>query len=142
MPNRTQVEDLSVSQIAIAATKTTTVTSSAVDTFGYDAATIIFDIGNSGDTLSGSLYWTLTLTECDTSGGSYTAVAAADLLGWSGAASYVIDAPAEDSLAVKVGYKGAKQFIKAVATVTGTHTNGTPMGILAVLGHPSHAPVA
>jgi hypothetical protein len=142
MPNRTQVEELSVSQIIVNAVKTATATSSAVNLAGFDAATIIFDIGNSADTLSGSVYWTLSLTECDTSGGTYTAVAAADILGWAGAATYVIDAPAEDTLAVKVGYAGGKQYVKAVATATGTHSTGTPIGAVAVLGLPSHAPVA
>lgn len=142
MPNREMINTLSVSQVIVNAVKTSTATSSAISLAGYDAASVIFDIGNSGDTLSGSLYWTLSLTECDTSGGSYTAVAAADIVGWSGAATYVIDAPTEDTLAVKVGYIGSKPYIKAVATATGSHSSGTPIGAIAVLGHPSHAPVA
>lgn len=142
MPNREMVNNLKVTQVFVNANRTATTTSDAIGLAGYDAATVIFDIGNSADTLSGSVYWTLSLTESDTSGGSYTAVAAADVVGWNGAATYVIDAPAEDSLAVKVGYIGSKPFIKAVATATGTHSTGTPIGMVSVLGLPSHAPVA
>lgn len=132
--------NIKTTQLAVAAVATATVTSSAVNMQGYDSLCILFDIGNSGDTLSGSVLWTLSLTECDTSGGTYTAVAAADIIGPG--ASYVIDAPSEDSLPVKFGYKGNKQFVKGVATATGTHTNGTPIGIIALQGKPGLAPVA
>lgn len=138
--NREQASNLKVAAATVNAVATGTVTSSAIDTKGYESATVIFDIGNSGDTLSGTVYWTLSLTECATSGGSYTAVAAADIVG--GVASVVIDAPSEDSLAVKFGYKGNLPFIKGVATATGTHSNGTPIGIISVLGNPHVAPVA
>lgn len=142
MTTREIVSELKVTQVFVNATRTATTTSDPIDTAGYNSATVVFDIGNSGDTLSGTLYWTLSLTECDTSGGSYTAVAAADITGWAGAASYVIDAPAEDSLAVKVGYIGSKRYIKGVATATGSHSSGTPIGIISVLGGASNAPVA
>ena len=139
---RDLVNNVKVTQVAIAATKTGTVTSDPVGMAGYNSLMFIYDIGNSADSLSGSLLWTLSLVECDTSGGNYTAVAAADILGWNGAATYVIDAPTEASLAVKVGYIGNKPFVKALATVTGSHSSGTPMGIVAVQGEARHNPVA
>lgn len=142
MTTREINSELKIAQAVVNAVATTTVTSAAIDTAGFNAATVVFDIGNSGDTLSGTVLWTLTLTESDTSGGSYITVAAADLVGLGGAASYVIDAPTEDSLAVKIGYIGSKRYIKGVATATGTHTNGTPIGIVSVLGGASNAPVA
>lgn len=134
--------NIKATQVAVPAVATNNVTSSAIDMQGYDSLCVIFDIGNSGDTLSGSVLWTLSLTECDTSGGSYTDVADSDVLTPTGTNDYVIDAPAEDSLAVKFGYKGNKRFVKAVATKTGTHTNGTPIGIVAIQGKPGIAPVA
>lgn len=139
MPNRENVSNLKFAAALVPAVATNTVTSAAISLQGHDSATVLFDVGNSGDTLSGSVYWTLSLTECDTIGGTYTAVAAADIE--SGVASYVIDAPAEDSLVVAFGYIGSKPFTKGVATATGTHSNGTPIGILSVLGDPMVAPV-
>lgn len=140
MASRDLASDIKLTQVVVPAVKTTTTTSSAIDTAGYESLTVLFDMGNSGDTLSGTLYWTLSLTECDTSGGSYTAVADADIVG--GTNSYVIDAPAEDSLAVKFGYIGNKRYVKGVATATGSHSSGTPIGIVAILGHAQNAPVA
>lgn len=132
--------NLKITQVAVNAVASADVVSSAIDTQGFDALEVVFDVGNSGDTLSGTLYWTLKLTECDTSNGTFTDVAAADLL--NGVATVVIDAPAEDSAAFKFGYRGNKRFVKGVATKTGTHTNGTPIGIIAIQGHPQIAPVA
>jgi hypothetical protein len=142
MTTREIVSELKITQIFVPAVRTAATTSDVVDTAGYNSATLVAHMGNSGDTLSGSLYWTLTVTESDTSGGSYTAVAATDLVGLSGAASYVIDAPAEDSLDVKIGYIGSKRYVKLVATPTGSHSTGTPIGMSSILGGASNAPVA
>lgn len=132
--------NITTSQVATPAVATADVTSSAIDISGYGSLAVLFNIGASGDTLSGSVYWTLKLTECDTSGGTYTDVAAADT--HNGVATVVIDDNAEDATVVKFGYKGSKRYVKAVAAKTGTHTNGTPIGIVAVLGSPADAPVA
>ena len=136
--------NIKASQLEIAAVKTTTVTSAAVDTAGFESLAIIYDIGNSGDTLSGSIYWTLSLTESDVSGSGYTAVAAGDVQVQGGTfgtdSTYVIDAPSEDSRTVKFGYTGSKRYVKALATATGSHSSGTPIGIIAIQGDPAIAP--
>lgn len=124
--------NISVVQASAPAVATASVTSSAIDLQGFERVAVIFAVGATGDTLSGSIYWTLKLTECDTSGGSYTDVVLADL--HNAAATVVIDSNSEDETAVKFGYKGSKRYLKAVATQTGTHTNGTPIGVLALLG--------
>lgn len=131
--------NVKVTQVEIPAVKTATATSDTIDMQGYDSLAVIFNVGNSADTLSGSVYWTLSLTESDDDS-SYTAVAASDL--HNEEATTVIDAPAEDSLAVKFGYKGNKRYVRAVATATGSHSSGTPIGIVAVQGNPTVAPVA
>lgn len=123
--------NISVSQPVAPAVATASVTSSAIDLQGFNSAAVLFAVGGSGDTLSGSIYWTLKLTECDASGGDYTDVVLADL--HNAAATVVIDSNSEDETVVKFGYKGNKRYLKAVATKTGTHTNGTPIGVLAVL---------
>lgn len=118
---------------------TTTKTSTVIDLKGYNSASVIFAVGLSGDTLSGSVYWTLKLQESDNDS-DYTDVAAADLL--NGSATVVIDAAAEDETSVVFGYKGSKRYLKGVATPTGTHSTGTPLGIVALRGTPAYAPVA
>jgi len=117
---------------------TATKTSSAIDMQGYDSLTVIFAIGASGDTLSGSVYWTLKLQHCDDDA-SYVDVTTAGLL--NSAATTVVDAPGEANTAYSFGYIGGKRYVKAIATPTGTHSTGTPIGMLALRGHPSQAPV-
>ncbi len=131
--------NISVVQVFNPATRTAATTSAEIDAQGYNSLTVVFAVGLSGDTLSGSVYWTLKLTECDTSGGTFTDVAAADIIG---STNIVIDSSSEDETAYKIGYKGSKRFVKGVATPTGTHTNGTPIGIVALKGHASLNPAA
>ncbi len=122
-------------------TSTTTKTSSTIDLQGYNAALVLFAIGASGDTLSGSVFWTLKLQHSDDDS-SYADVTTADLLGGVSAAPIVVDAPGEAQLTYKFGYVGAKRYLKGVATPTGTHTNGTPIGILALRGNANLSPVS
>ncbi len=126
-----------VTQVLAPVVATATKTSSAIDMQGFNSLLVLFNIGLSGDTLSGSVKWTLKLQESDDNS-SYSDVALADL--FQLAASIVIDDPAEDETVIAFGYRGAKRYVKAVATPTGTHTNGTPMGMSAVRGTPSLAP--
>lgn len=117
---------------------TTTRTSSTVDLQGFNSANVVFAIGQSGDTLSGSLYWTLKLQHSDDDS-VYTDVAVADLL--NTAATVAVDSSSKDRTAYSFGYTGIKRYIRGVATPTGTHTNGTPMGIVALKGHAAYMPV-
>lgn len=117
---------------------TSTKTSTAIDLQGYNSANVVFAVGICGDTLSGSLYWTLKLTHSDNDS-DYSDVTTADLE--NTAATIVIDASSEDETVYGFGYKGNKRYLKAVATPTGTHSTGTPLGIIALRGTPSYAPV-
>lgn len=119
-------------------TSTTTKTSTVIDLRGYNSAEVIFAIGLSGDTLSGSVFWTLKLQHSDDDS-IYTDVAVADLNNTS--ATVVIDSSTEDETAYAFGYIGNKRYLKGVATPTGTHTNGTPIGIVALRGTPAYRPV-
>lgn len=119
-------------------TSTTTKTSTAIDLRGYNSAEVIFSLGLSGDTLSGSVFWTLKLQHSDDDS-IYTDVALADLNNTS--ATVVIDSSTEDETAYAFGYIGNKRYLKGVATPTGTHTNGTPIGIVALRGTPAYRPV-
>ncbi len=121
--------DIGVVAAVVPATLTATNTSAAIDLQGFDSATVIIQTGAIGS--SGN--FTPSLTECATSGGSYTEVAAADLIG-----SFT-DPLAASSL-YKIGYRGNKRYIKTVLTLN----SGTSIvaGVVVVKGHAANAPVA
>ena len=127
-----------VTQVLNPITSSATKTSSTVDLKGYNSANFVFAIGASGDTLSGSLYWTLKLQESNDDS-VYNDVAASDIS--SGAATVVVNSSSLDKTAYGFGYIGAKRYLKGVATPTGTHTNGTPIGMVALRSTPAYAPV-
>lgn len=113
-------------------------TSTTIDLQGYNSAEVVFAIGLSGDTLSGGVFWTLKLTHSDNDS-SYTDVPLADL--HNNAATVVVNSAALDETAYAFGYQGNKRYLRAVATPTGTHTNGTPIGIIAMRDTPAYRPV-
>lgn len=117
---------------------TATKTSTAIDLQGYNGANVIFSIGQSGDTLSGSVYWTLKLQHSDDDS-TYADLAAADLN--SPSLTSVVNSSSLDRTSYSFGYQGNKRYLKAVATPTGTHSNGTPIGVVALRGSASYAPV-
>jgi hypothetical protein len=117
---------------------TVTRTSSAIDLQGFYSASVIFAIGTSGDTLSGSVFWTLKIQHSDDDS-TYADVPLAGL--FNSAATVVVDSSTKDKSAYSFGYVAGKRYLKAVATPTGTHTIGTPIAMIALKGHPSLAPV-
>lgn len=131
---------LNVTQSLDPATATATAKGAATDIQGYNSVMHVVNVGESGDTLSGSVYWTLTLQESDTTtDGDFTAVAAADMHGTN---NVVIDAAAEDDAVHKFGYKGSKRYTRTIATATGTHTNGTPISMTAIRSNADVQPVS
>lgn len=105
--------------------------SAAVDRRGYESAEFIYGRGVSGaatDTI------TPVLLEGDTTNGSFTSVAAADILG----NETVLTGSAAAS--GRVGYKGNKRYLKTRLYGVGTATARVNGHI--VLGHPNLAPVA
>ena len=123
----------------IVGNNTTEGTGVGVDLAGFNGALMLAHVGQSGDTLSGSVYITVKFQECDTdTPGSYTDIADADLSG--GANGVVIDAAAEDEVIVQRGYVGSKRWVRVLLAFTGTHTNGTPISAAVLKGLPAHAP--
>lgn len=120
------------------ATRTAATTSTTIDLQGYSSANVLFAVGSSGDTLSGSVYWTLKLTHSDDDS-SYSDVALAELNNSS--ATVVVDSSSKDKTVYGFGYNGAKRYLRAVATPTGTHSSGTPLGIIALRGTAAYSPV-
>lgn len=112
----------------------------AVAVGGYDEVLMVAEQGISGDTLSGSIYWTIAFQESDTTtAGDFTNIAAGDLKG--GVNDHVINAAAEDPTTIIRAYTGKKAYVRILWTQTGTHTNGTPISGLVILSAPIYFPV-
>ena len=114
----------------IAQTGTADITGAACDMKDYDGCLISVNVGNSGDTLSGSVKIEL---EVQTSDDNSTWVAAADnvitgaVTATNTGSFALIDAPAEDSAIFTTAYIGRERYVRVVANFTGTHTNGCPI---------------
>jgi hypothetical protein len=129
---------------SILGNNTTEGTGVAVDLKGYESAMVLFNIGISGDTLSGSVYMTCSVEESDDGSTGWGAIPAAGYRLDVGP-SLVVDDPAEDPILIGVTLlagAGRKRYVRAMITFTGTHTNGTPIGAVVVKGHPRVAPAA
>tara|TARA_R110000824_G_scaffold97450_2_gene232934 strand:- start:1464 stop:1925 length:462 start_codon:yes stop_codon:yes gene_type:complete len=130
---------LSVTQLLDPATTTATVTSATLDrNFTIGAAMLILTMGESGDTLSGSVYWSLSIQDSsdDSSWSNVTSSARVSFAAVDSSGIYAtIDAAAEDDAAFPIGYTGPERYVRIVATKTGTHSNGTPIGVLACVNN-------
>jgi hypothetical protein len=133
-------KNIKVTQLLAAATKTATTESSSIDRQGYDGLMLAAVVGLSADTLNGSTYWTMSLTESDDNS-TFTDVADTDVVTSTGTNDYVVDALAEDEKTYMFKYIGSKRYVKVNFTKTGTHTNGTPLAALAIQGLPNYGPV-
>lgn len=138
MPNHTSLyAGTSFSQMLIPAVYNTDQNSSSIDLADCDDAVILFDVGNSADTLNGSNTIELEIEESDDDS-TFTDVADADLTnyvaGTNDGTVALINAAAEDSTVIAVGYRGSKRYIRGVVNFTGTHSTGTPIGIVGMRG--------
>lgn len=120
--------------------------STTLDLLGYeDGADLIVAVGESGDTLSGSLYLEIEVRESDDDS-TYAACADKDVHGTVTGANTgtigVIDDPAEDDVVVAGQYVGSKRYVQVRLAKTGNHAIGTPIAIVAKkLGY-KYPPVA
>ena len=115
-----------------------------IDMAGFRDLTAMVLVGESGDTLSGSVYIELEMQHSDVSGSGYAACADADITnavtGTNTGTFALIDAAAEDDAVFMSQYIGDKQYVKININVTGTHTNGTPCGATAVQSGENYLP--
>lgn len=132
--NRKDMAGISTIQGAVVALIAATVDANyaACDLLHHDGCRINFMVGNSGDTLSGSVFLELEVEESDDNStwsdvpdGSLTT----EVAGTNDGCFALIDAPAEDSQIFQTEYLGSKRYIRGVLNVTGTHTNGTPIAM-------------
>ncbi len=111
-----------------AATRVGSTTGNAVGVAGYESVTICVMTGAATD---GTGTWSL--TECATSGGTYTAVAAADVIG-----TPLATTSAHPNIGCQCGYRGIQPFIKVVCTMAGAST-GQVYSAGVLLSHPRNS---
>lgn len=105
--------------------------SGIIDRRGYESVEFVFNYGTAGAT--GDTVTPVVL-EADATGGSFTSVADADLLGTEAAITLTAAG------ASRIGYRGNKRYLKLRLYGVG-HATGL-VGAVAVLGNPHDAPVA
>lgn len=146
--------DIKVTQtlVGILSASTTDINCTGVDGKGYASVIHQVILGDSADTLSGSVMVELELEESDDDS-SYTDCAntalenpttggAGHVTGTNTGTFAVVDAPSEDSLAFAVRYTGTKRYSRVVVNKTGTHTTGIEAYAQAFRARPTVLPVA
>jgi len=136
-----------VSNSIINAVKTAAANGSGVDLKGFEEATAIVDVGAEGDTLSGSVYFEISLEHSDDDS-TYTDCVQADIINGTIAAGGIwlkLDGttggdPDTTGGQWQIGYVGGKRYVRLVLAKTGTHTNGTPISGVIVKSRPRVAP--
>ncbi|MEM1287130.1 MAG: hypothetical protein AAGH60_02135 [Pseudomonadota bacterium] len=117
-------------QTVAPAVLTANATGSAIDLQGFESATLVVNTG----AVAGSGDFSIKLQESDTtSGGDFTDVAAAHLIG-------TLPATLEADSVVKQGYAGHKRYLRTLVT----RNSGTSIAASATLikGHAHERPVA
>ena len=135
MANREQAQVFKLVTARNSATisSNTTTVGVEVDTQGFGAVTLAIQSA----TITDGVYTPL-IEETDTTGTGYTTVAALDLTVTPASIAFIAT---DDNVVKKIGYTGSKRFIRLSLVSTGVTTGGA-IGALAILGEPSHAPVA
>lgn len=114
----------------------TPVVSGIVDRQGFDSLTFAVITGTLAD--ADATFTTLVEDGDDPALADAAAVADADLIGTEALASFTF---AADQKAFKIGYIGGKRFARVTVTPA-ANAAAAPIGVVAILGHPSFAPTA
>jgi len=144
MTSRDNYSGQRVTQLLDPVAVTADVNSASVDTRGFDSLLLVVAVGESGDTLDASNDINLEV-EDSPDDSAWTDCVDADLMaavtGANTGTFAHIDAATEDDAVYFTGYRGTQRYVRVVVNVTGTHTNGTPIGIVAIQGHAHVRPV-
>jgi len=110
-----------------------------VDIQGFESCMFIVNSGIEGDTLSGSLKFDFILEDSDDDS-SFSAVTSSKSVTEGSVDSsgifLTLDANGETPQTSQIGYIGGKRYARVKVDATGTHSNGTPISVQAVLGNP------
>jgi|TARA_R100000084_G_scaffold107040_2_gene66243 hypothetical protein len=135
--------DISNRTVAVATQVPAVVTADAngtgVDLQGFESAMVVVNTGAEGDTLSGSVKFDFILEDSDDDS-TYTAVTSSTSVTEGSVDSsgifLTLDANGETPQISQIGYIGGKRYIRCKIDATGTHSNGTPIGVVVVKGNP------
>jgi hypothetical protein len=145
MPSNSSLyTNLSAASLLVPAVRNSDTNSTGMDLRDSENAALLFHIGASADTLSGTNKIELEMQESDDDS-TYTAVANADVnnyvTGTNVGTAKVVLSNATASQAYIMGYKGYKRYIRGVLNFSGTHTTGTPIGVIGLKGRNHLTPV-
>jgi len=126
--NASELKFMNALDIQTISTDTTT-DGDVIDTQGYDSLTFVFQTGTVTD---GDYLPLIEESDVVTFGGEESAVADADLTVTEAAAGFTADT--DDNQISKIGYTGAKRFVRLAIVSTNT-SSGAVVGAIAVLGH-------
>ena len=137
--------NLTVTQILDPANLTATANSNGVDTaLTLGSALVIVNCGESADTLSSTVKWDYILQD-SADNSSFSAVTNSDFVTHGtvdGSGIFAtVDAASEDDAAYSVCYVGPKRYVRVAVTKTGTHSSGTPHGVVGITS-PIHKPAS
>lgn len=120
-----------------ARTDNTAVVSAIIDLLGYDSATFVIVTGTNTDV---NATFAVLVEDGDASNLSdNAAVADADLIGTEALAGFTF---ADDVECRKIGYRGAKRYVRVTVTPTGNDSGNIFLAGVAILGHAGLAPTA
>lgn len=115
-------------------------TGKVIDLQGYESCEFAISYGAITATAA---TFTVVVREGDATG-SLTSVADADLIGTESAAGIAAGTPrtsnVNNRITKRIGYKGAKRYVNC--SVRSTTTAGTPISVVALLGHARRVPLA
>jgi hypothetical protein len=118
-----------------ARTDNTAIASAIIDRAGYDSLTFGIAVGTNTDT---NATFAVTMEHGDAANLSdAAAVAAADVSGTLALAGYTF---ADDAESRKVGYVGARRYVRLTITPSGNDAGNIFIAALAILGNPANAP--
>lgn len=145
MPNRSSLySNLSHTSLLVPAVRNSDTNSSSMDLRDSESAALLFHIGASADTLSGTNKIELEVQESDDNS-TFTPVANADMNLYAAATNVgtgaVVISNATASQSYLFGYKGSKRYIRGVLNFSGTHSTGTPIGVIGLRGGNHYLPM-
>ena len=144
MPSRSSLySNLSHVSLLVPAVRNSDTNSASMDLRDSESAALLFHIGASADTLSGTNKIELEVQESDDNS-TFTAVANLDMNVYAAATNTgtgaVVVSNATASQSYLFGYKGNKRYIRGVFNFSGTHSTGTPVGIIGLRGGNHYLP--
>ena len=138
---RDLANNVSVAQCIAPVVGSSDTNGTGIDLQGFESATIVVDTGVEGDTLSSSVKVDFILQD-STDNSSFSAVTSNSLVTDGAVDSsgifLTLDANGETPQVTSIGYVGGKRYVRVVADFTGSHSNGTPIAVSVIKGHPRH----